>query len=209
MNFSVKHILFLVSFILLISLAANVYTFTKEEATSNQEEPSSQTMTSELLEKEEQINSLKDQLKQQEESDDETESEEVPMNIEGDQDAAEIVNASKRFIEYAFESDSETYTTRKKMAKNYMTETLYETLYPSDGEDENLQDIVIDIKKINVFTDFESEDEAIVHYTYNEKIASSSYEEDHELYAKLFFIVEGNQLKVDRIEPLENEYGGI
>lgn len=209
MNFSMKHILFLVSFILLISLAANVYNYTKEEATSNQEVPSSQTTTSGLLEKEEQINSLKEQIKQQEESDGETETEEVPTSIEGNQDVAEIVNASRRFIEYAFESDSETYVTRKKKAKNYMTDSLYETLYPSDGEDENLQKIVIDIKKINVFTDFESEGEAIVHYTYNEKITSSGYEEDHELYAKLFFVVEENQLKVDRIEPLENEYGGI
>ncbi len=209
MNFSMKHILFLVSFSLLISLAANVYIFTREEAASNQEESTSLTNTSELLEKEEQIDSLKEQLEKQKESNDETESEEVPVNIEDNQNAKEITNASKRFIEYAFESDSETYVTRKKMAKNYMTDNLYETLYPADGEDENLQDIVIDIKKINVFTDFESENEVIVHYTYNEKIASSGYEEDRELYAKLFFIVEENQLKVDRIEPLENEYGGI
>lgn len=202
--------LVLLLIILAISLAANVYSFTKNTGESKKEMGQASQYESELLEKEKQIATLKKEL--------ETKSTPAPEAAKVDTESAVsdpetevsgIINTAQRFIEYAFESDPETYVTRKKMALNYMTDSLYETLYSSDGVDEEQQKVAIDIKKVNVFADSESENEAIVHYVYKEEISASGYEEEKEMYVKLSFEVEGEQLKVAEIEPLENEYGGI
>lgn len=210
MKYSLKTVLLLLSFILLISLAFNVYSLNKGKDSTSQKELVKEENESELLEKEEKIKALNKELE-------DVKKVKEPVKDEVNSDAEvkvetankELENTAKRFIEYAFESDAETYTTRKKMAKSYMTDNLFETLYSSDGEDEELQGIEIDIKDVNVFTDLESEDEAIVRYTFNEKITSSGYEEVKKMYVKLSFQVKGNEFKVSDIEPLENEYGGI
>lgn len=203
----------LICFILIISLVFNVYSIISKDSADNgalnQEKETEQQYESELVEKEEAIASLQEELEAKEGT--------APVEAEEAEQAAsedgaepdEIINTAQRFIEYAFESDPESYATRKKLALNYMTESLYETLYPADGMDQEQQKIAIDIKEVNVFANGQNENEAIVHYTYSEEIRSSGYEEDKEIYAKLSFTVEGNLLKVAEIKPLENEYGGI
>lgn len=192
--------------ILAISLAANVYSFTKEDEQGAEAAEQVSQYEHELLEKERTIEILQQEL-------DTTEAP-APAAFENETatapaDTPDILNTAHRFVEYAFETDPETYTTRKKMAQNYMTESLYETLYASDGVDEEQQKVAVDIKKVNVYADSENENEAIVHYIYKEEILTSGYEEEKEMYVKLAFEVEGNQLKVAEIEPLENDYGGI
>ena len=199
MQFTTKSLLILLSFFLVISLAANVYGFTSEDSVDRGALDKSKEMKaqyeSELLEKEEALVTLQKELDAKE--------------VAAPESRAELINTAQRFIEYAFESDPESYATRKKLALNYMTESLYETLYPAAGIDEEQQKIAIEIKKVNVFADGHNENEAIVHYTYNEEILSSGYEEEKEMYAKLAFTVEDNLLKVADIKPLENDYGGI
>lgn len=203
----------LICFILIISLVFNVYSIISKDSADNgalgQEEETEAESEKELVEKEEEIASLQEELDAKE-TGVPAESEEVDQSTpEASAETEELINTAQRFIEYAFESDPESYATRKKLALNYMTESLYETLYLADGMDQEQQKIAIDIKEVNVFANGQNENEAIVHYTYSEEIRSSGYEEDKEMYAKLSFTVEGNLLKVAEIKPLENEYGGI
>lgn len=213
MQFTTKSLFIPVTFLLAISMAANVYSFTLDDSldqgaidTTKKREAQYE---SELVEKENTIASLQEELKAREVAApaeaEEVEQTDSKVGAEPD----ELVNTAQRFIEYAFESDSESYATRKKLALNYMTESLFETLYAADGMDEGQQKIAVEIKEVTVFADGQSGNEAIVHYTYSEEILASGYEEKKEMYAKLVFTVEGNLLKVAEIEPLENEYGGI
>ena len=200
-------------FILIISLAVNIYSFISPESADNgdlsQEQKPAAQSEKKLVEKEEEIASLQEELDTKENGVP-AESEEVDQSTpEAGAEPDELINTAQRFIEYAFESDPESYATRKKLALNYMTESLYETLYPADGMDQEQQKIAIEINEVNVFADGQNENEAIVHYTYSEEIFSSGYEEEKEMYAKLSFTVEGNLLKVADIKPLEHEYGGI
>ena len=200
-------------FILIISLAVNIYSFISPDSAENgelsQEQKTEAQYESELLEKEEALASLQEELELKEGTAP-VEAKEAEQAVPEDgAEPNELVNTAQRFIEYAFESDSESYATRKKLALNYMTESLYGTLYPADGMDGEQQKIAIEIKEVTVFADGQSGNEAIVHYTYSEEIFASGYEEEKEMYAKLVFTVEGTLLKVAEIEPLENEYGGI
>ncbi|MGE6370748.1 hypothetical protein ACQKDB_16590 [Planococcus kocurii] len=213
MQLTTKSVLILLSFLLAISLAGNIYSFTL--ADSKEQEAVAQTKNqvtqyeSELVEKENLIASLQEELNAKEVSNS-AETEEVEQtDSEAGAEPDELINTAQRFIEYAFESDPESYATRKKLALNYMTDSLYETLYASDGVDGEQQKIAVEIKEITVFADGQSGNEAIVHYTYSEEILASGYEEEKEMYAKLVFAVEGNLLKVTDIQPLDNEYGGI
>ncbi|KAA0956105.1 hypothetical protein FQ085_14770 [Planococcus sp. ANT_H30] len=213
MQFTNKSLLILLSFLLVISLAVNIYSFTSEYSVDrgdlDEQKKAEAQYESELVEKEDTIASLQKELDANEVT--------APVEVEEAEQAApetgaepdELINTAQRFIEYAFESDPESYATRKKLALNYMTESLYETLYPADGMDQEQQKISIEINEVNVFADGQNENEAIVHYTYSEEILSSGYEEEKEMYAKLLFTVEENLLKVAEIKPLENEYGGI
>ena len=213
MQFTTKSLFIPVTFLLAISLAANVYSFTLDDSLDqgaiDTTKKTEAQYESELVEKENTIASLQEELEAKEAA--------VPVETEEtDQPAPEtgtepdeLVNTAQRFIEYAFESDPESYATRKKLALNYMTESLFETLYAADGVDGEQQKIAVEIKEVTVFADGQSGKEAIVHYTYSEEILASGYEEEKEMYAKLVFTVEGTLLKVADIQPLENEYGGI
>lgn len=210
MQFTTKSILILISFFLAISLAANVYSFASEDSVDLDEQKETEAhYESELVEKENTIASLQEELEAKEVAAP-AETEEVEQtDSQAGAEPDELVNTAQRFIEYAFESDPESYATRKKLALNYMTESLYGTLYPADGMDQEQQKIAVEIKEVTVFADGQSGNEAIVHYTYSEEILASGYEEEKEMYTKLVFTVEGNLLKVSDIQPLENEYGGI
>lgn len=210
MQYTKKSLLLFLTLFLAISLAGNVYSFSKEDEKSTETEGSETEYKRALLEKEDEIDQLQQQLEAEKETIPATAEEERKQSAPAPETVmGELTNTAQRFIENAFENDPETYVTRKKMAPHYMTNSLYETLYASDGVDEEQQKVAVDIKEINVFADSENEKEAIVFYVYKEEILSSGYEEEKEMYVKLTFAVEGEQLKVAEIEPLENDYGGI
>lgn len=209
MQFTTKSLLILISFLLVISLAVNVYSFSKGSGRDAETESQIAQYENKLVEKEDELSSLQEELNAKKVVTPTKVEEEEQETSKLEEEPDELINAAQRFIEYAFENDPESYATRKKLALNYMTESLYEMLYPADGMDQEQQKIAIDIKEVSVFANGQNENEAIVHYTYSEEIRSSGYEEDKEMYAKLSFTVEGNLLKVAEIKPLENEYGGI
>ena len=213
MQFTQKSALILLSFLLAISLAANVYSFgfggSGERRVTDQTEKKVAQYKNELVGKENKIATLQEELDAAKVAApvETVEVEQAATETETEPD--ELINTAQRFIEYAFETNPETYAARKKLALHYMTDSLYDTLYASHGVDEEQQKIAVDIKEVTVFSDGGNENEAIAHYTYSEEILSSGYKEEKELYVKLSFAVEGKQLKVAEIEPLENEYGGI
>ncbi|WP_298830064.1 hypothetical protein [uncultured Planococcus sp.] len=209
MQLTQKSLLIPLSFLLSISLAANVYSFSADEEKSNEAENQAAQYERELVEKENDLASLQEELDAKEVTAP-ADAEEVELAApESVAEPDELINTAERFVEYAFETDSETYVARKKLAQNYMIESLYETLYASDGMDEEQQKIAVHIKDASVYPHGKNEKEAIVYYIYEEEILSSGYKKQKKMYVKLSFIEEDNQLKVAEIEPLENDYGGI
>lgn len=190
-------------------MAGNVYSFALDDGQNVKAQSQATQYESELAKKENEIALLQQEL----------DAKEVATSVETEEanqvapkpktEINGVINTAQRFIEYAFENDPDTYITRKKMALNYMTESLYETLYSSDGVAEEQQKIAVEINEVAVFAEGENVNEAIVYYVYNEEILSSGYEEEKEMYIKLLFTVEGDQIKVAEVEPLKNEYGGI
>lgn len=209
MQLTQKSLLIFLAFLFAISLAGNAYSFSKGNGKNDKAESQLTQYQSKLVEKEDAIASLQKELDAKKMASP-VETQEVKHAVPETETApTELINTAQRFVEYAFETDSETYVERKKLAQNYMTESLYETLYASDGLAGEQQDIAVNINEVTVFPDAQDEQEAIVFYTYEEEIRSSGYKEQKERYVKLSFTIEGNQLKVVAIEPLENDYGGI
>jgi len=209
MQLTQKSLLIFLAFLFAISLAGNVYSFSKGNGENEEAESQLTQYENKLVEKEETISSLQKELDTKEIASP-VETEEVEQAAPETETApTELINTAQRFVEYAFETDSETYVARKKLAQNYMTEGLYETLYASDGVASEQQEIAVNINEVTVFPDAHDEQGAIVFYTYEEEILSSGYKKQKERYVKLFFTGEGSQLKVAAIEPLENDYGGI
>ncbi|MBT2583127.1 hypothetical protein [Planococcus sp. ISL-109] len=209
MQLTQKSLLILLSFLLAISLAGNLYSFSQDDGKSNEAQSQVAKYESKLVENEREIASLPEELEAKEVTAPVDPEEVAPAAPEPEPETSKLINTAQRFIEYAFETEPETHVTRKKLALNYMTESLYETLYSSDGMDEEQQKIAVNVKEVTVFPDSQNEKEAIVFYVYEEEILSSGYKEQKEMYVKLSFTIEGNQLKVAEIKPLENEYGGI
>lgn len=213
MFFSKKSLIILLVFTVVISVAANVYSFGNRSEVSNGLRGKINQYESESKEKDKTISELKLQISNLKKSDtgiveNEKSNEEANGN---DQDNHEdkIINTAYRFIEYAFDSNPETYVSRKKMAREYMTDDLFETLYSADGVDEYKQNLITEVERMNVYLNPENENEAIVHYVLNEEIPSSGYKETIEKYVTLKFISKNNQLKVSRIDSINNDEGGI
>lgn len=213
MFFSKKSLIILLVFTVVISVAANVYSFGNRNEVSNGLREKINQYESQSKEKDKTISELKLQVSNLKKSDtgiveNEKNSEEANEN---DQDNHEdkIINTAYRFIEYAFDSNPETYVSRKKMAREYMTDDLFETLYSADGVDEYKQNLITEVERMNVYLNPENENEAIVHYVLNEEIPSSGYKETIEKYVTLKFISKDNQLKVSHIDSINNDEGGI
>jgi|GEM_PF-4545920 len=209
MQLTQKSLLIFLAFLFAISLAGNVYSFSKGNGKNEEMEIQLMQYEIKLVEKEDAIASLQKELDAKEISSPVDTEEVEQATPETETEPTELINTAQRFVEYAFETDSETYVARKELAQNYMTESLYETLYASDGIAREQQELAVNINEITVFPDAHNENEAIVFYTYEEEILSSGYKEQKERYVKLSYTIEGNQLKVAAIEPLENDYGGI
>lgn len=213
MFFTKKSLIILLVFIVIISIAANVYSFGKRNDVSNDLREKLSHYESEKKEKEKEINDLKSQISSLEKSKtgaiSKEQNDEKKVESPQKDNEEKRINTAYRFIEYAFDNNSETFVTRKKLARNYMTDDLFETLYSSDGVDEVKQNIKFSVQKINVYLSAENEDEAIVHYVLNQEITSSGYKDTVEKYVKLKFVLKQNQLKVSHIESINFDDGGI
>ncbi|MCZ2260753.1 hypothetical protein [Sporosarcina sp. G11-34] len=217
MFLSKKGLTYFLSFILIISLIANVYSFAKRNDIStnlrgkvNEYESEMKVKDNEITLLNKEISNLqkkKNDISNESESENET-AENTSENEHFDVNK-EMINTANRFIEYAFDTNPETFVTRKKLAQNFMTDNLLDTLYTSDGVDDDAQKISMEVSKVVVYIDDNHNDEAIIYYVVNEEILTSGYKETVGKYVKLKFIKDGNQIKVSNIEPLSISDGGI
>lgn len=206
---------------LIFSIAANVYSFGKRSEVNNMLMDKLNQYEEELKKNEIVINDYKQKISNMEKGNSEQINEEKTNEKDNVKESEtpdlsnqkttenELINTATRFIEYAFSSNPDTYVSRKKMAKNYMTDDLFETLYLADGVDEFKQTISTEVGKIVVYLDLENNNEAIVHYVVDEEIVSSGYKETVDKFVKLKFITDENQVKVSQIQSINNDDGGI
>lgn len=215
MLFSKKSITYFLVIILLFSLVANVYVFSKRNKVNdnlNEKLNAYEIELSDTKKKNDDLNKSLSLMKNPEdkkeiEDESQNENEISPEPIEDDF-IKEVENTVNRFVEYTFNTESNTYVDRKKLAKNYMTDNLYEIIFTADGVDESEQKIKLETGRVDIFVNNES-DEVIVFYTLDKELTQSGHKETVENYIKLEVVQEDNQLKVSNIEPLIMTDGGL
>lgn len=208
MKFTFKNIFVLISVICSISLLFNVYSFKKLSNDSSRESEKIEKYKMLLEQQQGEIKNLNEQIKEVNITQGENKKDKVTKQKVDENKENEIVNSATRFIEYAFNSSPETYSTRKKNAHNYMTDDLIKTIFSSDGIDQTAQDVETKVNNIEVYQSSNGENECVVFYNLEMTILSTSYKEENNNYVKLKFKKVGNQYKVAFIEPI-NVVGGV
>lgn len=197
--------LVMVIFFLVLSLLLNVYTLRGSDKENSGEKEKNIALNEELKSKEVEIKKYKEMNNNNSTNDDNDNND---GNNDSEQENKEVENEVEKnvekFIEYAFSNNAEDYTTRKKLAKNYMTDDLYETIFSSDGLNEE-QKLIISVEDIEVFQSYEDDEILIVRYIINESKIDEEYEESFIKYSKIE--LDGN--KVHQIKPLTLDDWGI
>lgn len=207
-------LIFTLCIILVISFSANIYSFNK---LSNEDSEINKVNIKLLEEKEKEIEELKEKIAvlenmpESETHHDGTEISEENNNgsdfSQQDKITKNLINAANKFIDYAFNVNSENYMTAKQNASRYMTNELVETLFPSDGLDESQFKSVTKVKNIQVYLNSKNQKEVIVNYDI-ETDYKNGYVEKRNDYVLLHLIEEDGFYKVTQIEPVNN-VGGV
>lgn len=192
MNFTARHLAYLLGVLLLISIAANIFFYqqvTAVTSTSDTSETKNESVTpSESATSKESV----------------TETEPVVASTEMER-MEELVTRATRFIEYAFTITKDSYTTQKRQAKEVMSEDLAATLFAADGSDVGTFETTV--RDIEVFPSVSGED-CLVRFEQHLLITETGYEETtQELLALTFESING-RLVVTEMEDLTSE-GGI
>src|SRR5699024_8947009 len=191
-----KGFLFLVMFVLIISLTANIYSFNKL-GNNNEEKNKIISDLQKENEKQKYIISKKNETS-------EIESASKNNEIDNDKTQQEIdENTIKKFIEYTFNTNEDDYVTRKKLAKEYMTDELFKKEFSEDSIDNDEMKILIEVKSVEVFLG--SDNNAIAKYVIKETKAQGEYEDEFEKYVN----IELKDGKVSNIKALSNEEWGV
>lgn len=211
---SKKSLYIITLYILITSLLLNVYFIINTNKLKGKEVSNAEQSIALIDEKDKKIDELEMKLKI-ETSKNKNETKEIGTKkkdkekSKNNKSNKELYNASKRFVEYVFNTDAETYSHRKKNAHNYMTDDLIDIVFASDGIAENEIGLNVKVNKIEVFLNEEqNEQKAIVYYNLTREITSINFEEDSDNYVKLTFINENGINKVSEIEAI-NIRGGV
>lgn len=208
-----KSIIVILAMIIILSLSANVYSFSK---LSNEESEINKRNGLALSKKDEEISALKEEMeilktKKETASINETsdKKEEVePINEEIEvAEITELENAAERFVDYTFNVNEENYATVKNNAENYMTEEMVATLFASDGISEDEMNLTTTVEEIEVFKTDADEGKAIVQYEINLDYGNG-YKENLKPFVLLYFVSENGKLKVSELQAI-NDIGGI
>ncbi|MFD1926483.1 hypothetical protein ACFSFY_00150 [Sporosarcina siberiensis] len=208
MLFSKKSFVYFLAITLLFSLVANVYVFSKRSKINEKLTEQLGNYVIEIKDIKEENTDLNKRIlltknpKDLEDISEVTESEKIEDSL-----INEIDSTVKRFVEYSFNTNPDNYVDRKKLANNYMTDNLFETIYTADGVEENAQKVKLETEKVEVFINNES-DEVIVFYTLEKELIQSGFKETVQNYIKVEVVKEDNVLKVSKIEPLVMTEGG-
>lgn len=200
--------LILISFILVISFLANVYSFKNKDAVNQEYITSINELQKEIQNKNKEIDQYKkgtkDKISETKEEIVEEEKEEVIDNEKNP-----INNTVIKFINYAFSNDADDYVTRKSLAQNYMTEDLFDTLFSADGLNEEELIIKTRVEEVEVFLSYEDDEKLIVRYAINESKADDEYNETIVKYAIVTMEKENNEYKVSEIKAVSLDDWGI
>lgn len=199
--------LYLVVFFFLLSVMANIYSFNKLSEGDNEHINRIKELINENNELKEQRQS--DNNIDEDKEDNNTKKESNKINNESKKrenrtQLEEENNTIEKFIEYTFNTDSDSYTTRKKLAKEYMTDELFDTYFSSDSVDSDEMKLLIEVKEVEVFHGYNN-DKAIVRYVIEETKAQGDYHDEIEKYAN----IELKKGKVSKIKSLSNNEWGV
>lgn len=188
-------------FILFISLLANIYSFNKLGKENIDNENKNEVIQNENNEDKEDI------FLENENNHTENNLDKTDVNEEDDSKTNKLKdenNRIKKFIEYTVNTNEDDYTTRKKLAKEYMTEELYDKYFSADSIDTEEMNLLVEVKEVEIFLGYES-NEAIVRYVVKETKAQGDYENEIEKYAN----IQLKDGKVSNIKSLSNNEWGI
>lgn len=125
-----------------------------------------------------------------------------------DNKITELLNSATHFIEYTYNVTPDNYALLKQNSSEYMTNKLAESLFASNGINEDVANIKTTVNDIKVFVHSEGENEAVVYYEYDLEFINNGYKESNGAYVNLKFIKQGNKIKVSEIEAI-NSIGGV
>lgn len=215
MLLSKKSLIYFLAIVLLFSLIANIYIFSKRNTVNeklNEKLSAYETEISDVKKKNDDLNEkislIKNPVSDEKEVNQDVELDESSSEPTEHSLVEEIENTVNRFVEYTFNTDESNYVDRKKLAKNYMTDNIFDLVFSADGMDETVQKIKLETGRVDIYINNNS-DEVIVFYTMDKELLQSGYKETVENYIKLEIIQDGDQFKVSNIEPLIMTEGGL
>lgn len=192
MNFTARHLAYLLGVLLLISLAANAFFYQQATAVTSTSDPS-ETKNKSVTHSESATS-----------GESAADTEPVVASKETER-MDELTTRATRFVEYTFTITKDSYTTQKRQAKDVMSEELAATLFAADGSDVGTFETTV--RDIEVFPSVSGED-CLVRFEQHLLITETGYEETtQELLALTFESIEG-RLVVTEMEDLTPE-GGI
>lgn len=183
--------------ILILSISANFYSFNK--LSTQQKEQATAIQDDELVTQKPSTSTTKFQ-------DVETgDSTQANLN-----DEKSLKNSAERFLDFSFNINPDNYVSAKKNAKKYMTNELFEIIFPSDGID---PDFKMNIDNVQIFTS-DRENEVVAIYQSN--LETYETKELSELKDKVvtnksinYVLIklerEGDEYKVNSFTPIKVE----
>ncbi|RKD26501.1 hypothetical protein BEP19_16830 [Ammoniphilus oxalaticus] len=208
-------VLFLLSFFLVMSLVFNVYSLATQGNVREKYERNIQAINQKLIESDQEKSDLKEKIAffaAQSPADGEpstADRDPISTLVVEKNNETEKLNAAKRFMEFTFNRTPENYAEQKKLARNYMTRALFETIYAADGVDEHAQKVSVKLESADIYVGEKNTNEAIVFYKMKNEIRETGYSEVVSDYAKVTFEKEDSAWKVARIQSLDVKEGGL
>lgn len=176
-----------VAIVLVISLCANVYSFKKLASRTDTHIDLLEKQTQEIKELKNTISTLEtvNVATENEVSNEEATSTTAQIGNE----TSDLVNTTKRYLEYAFNVNPD----------NYMTDEMINIIFVSEGVD---ADFSMQIKNIKVYTTDEKTKEVIAYYESEIETYDTTYVEKNYNYVLLKFIEENDTLKIASLTPI-------
>ena len=183
--------------ILILSISANFYSFNK--LSTQQKEQVTAIQDDELVTQKPSTSTTEFQDVETEDS--------TQANLN---DEKSLKNSAERFLDFSFNVNPDNYVSAKKNAKKYMTNELFEIIFPSDGID---PDFKMNIDNVQIFTS-DRENEVVAIYQSN--LETYETKELSELKDKVvtnksinYVLIklerEGDEYKVNSFTPIKVE----
>ena len=180
-----RHLLWLVSFCLLLSISANVYQYRSMAA----DEPH-------RIEEKDKKNVLPKTT---------VSDPPIPTDKQEQEQNSIISKDAERFITFAFTWEDGTYPTRKRQANQYMSESIKQTLFASSGSDSKFTASVSDIE---VFPNRADPKHCLVRFQRTLTIDANGYEETSDELVELTFTHHDGHYIVNQMKSLQTS-GGV